>query len=771
MNDLRVQDDDARQAATKRLLGMLGRLRSPQQKVVSAGGQGTETPPSPISAIEKPLAADPYLVSIIAVLVALGILMVFSASFTTQGTTFFVRQLVWAALGVAVLSMMYIFPISFWRKMALPLMVSAVLLLIAVLLSERVANGGTYRHLIGSSFQPSAIVWLIMTIYLSAWADTRSDRLRDLRQGFLPFALLVCIIAGVVALDRGFSTAILIILVSTILFLVAGGRLKHVAIAAAISFPILLFFMVQAQYPMARLSQWWAIQTNSASISPDTLRILGLLRSGQGIGVDPSFWQNKAGVPLLWSDYLFVNIRADLGYLGMIGTAALFVLFGYIGLRVAGNASDRFSALVAVGITTWIFTQAAMHIGSTLFLLPSFGVPLPFMSYGGSSLLGMMAGAGLLLNISRISKRPISTTSRGTANRGDPLTVSSRSSESAPKNQPEKVRSRATGDTQPVGTDVSRVSPLDSSGSKSLTRSVRDGTAKAGPEVWDAAVSVPEVDHYVRRWEDITNGTTSYPSPFSDVGRITDPARFFDREDLLRRVFDELGKHANLCLVGESQVGRSSVLSMICALGQQRMGLRSDAFAYLSIEWVDGEDDFYTAFSHVLGLNETLRGYNLRRALSGRRVVVCIDDVDMMEAQGIGIRVRSQLRGLADGADAPLKLVIASRLPLDRLFPDLPELDSPLAGICRHLTLEPFSPEVSRVFLAHRLDGTGVTFDESQIVALWTESMGYPGRLRHAADRLYHNLIGKRAAEDRDVWGRKTREFNMKHDCPIASLH
>jgi hypothetical protein len=228
------------------------------------------------------------------------------------------------------------------------------------------------------------------------------------------------------------------------------------------------------------------------------------------------------------------------------------------------------------------------------------------------------------------------------------------------------------------------------------------------------------------------------PNPFGDVGRLTDPARFFDREELLRQIFEELGKGVNLSLVGESQIGKSSLLTMVCALVMKHISPPPDALVYLSLQVVDDEDDLYEELCKELGI-ESCRGGKLFRALRGKRYVLCLDEVEKMTWDGFTRNVRSQLRGLADGSDAPLKLVIASRSPLSRLFPDSPELDSPLAGICRQLDVGPFPPGVARAFLAHRLRGTGVTFSENDTAALLRETGGHPAKLQRAAADLFRH--------------------------------
>jgi hypothetical protein len=233
------------------------------------------------------------------------------------------------------------------------------------------------------------------------------------------------------------------------------------------------------------------------------------------------------------------------------------------------------------------------------------------------------------------------------------------------------------------------------------------------------------------------------PNPFGDTGCITDASRFFGREELLRQVFEELDKGVNLSLVGEAQTGKSSLLNRIKTQGEERSqlpGTLQSVFVYLNLQWVDNEDDFYEALCEKLGILNC-RGYKLTRALQGKRYVLCLDEIEKMTWDGFTKNLRSQLRGLADGGDAPLKLVIASRSPLAHLFPDSPELDSPLAGICYQLDVKPFSEEVVRAFVIHRLQGTAVRFSEEDIARLFAETKGHPAKLQRAAADLYRRKV------------------------------
>jgi Effector-associated domain 7 len=227
------------------------------------------------------------------------------------------------------------------------------------------------------------------------------------------------------------------------------------------------------------------------------------------------------------------------------------------------------------------------------------------------------------------------------------------------------------------------------------------------------------------------------PNPFGLSGRIINLADFFDREELLRRIFEALRKGSNLSLVGESQVGKSSILSMICQMGPEQLGMPSVAFVYLDMQFIHDENDFFDALCDKVAVPEC-RGYRLERALRGKRFVLCIDEIEKMaDTRHFTGEERTELRGFADGADSPLMLVIASRLPLSNVFPDSPGMTSPLAGICAPVDVPPFTPEVARRFIQSRLQGTGVTFTDSEIDDLVAHTGGHPGRLQWAAADLY----------------------------------
>ena len=225
-------------------------------------------------------------------------------------------------------------------------------------------------------------------------------------------------------------------------------------------------------------------------------------------------------------------------------------------------------------------------------------------------------------------------------------------------------------------------------------------------------------------------------NPFYSAGRVTDPADFFGRDDLMRQLFEELGKGGNRSIVGAAQIGKSSILTMVCALGPRHLQLPPEAFVYINMASLYDEQDFFEKLCEELQI-EVCRGYKLERALRGKRYILCLDEIEKMENRRFTPDAREELRGFADGADTPLKLVVASRTPLDQLFRQSPETTSPLAYICPQLTVPPFTDKIARDFIRQRLNGTGISFSQAEIEYLVGSSGGHPARLRRAAAEMF----------------------------------
>ncbi len=229
-------------------------------------------------------------------------------------------------------------------------------------------------------------------------------------------------------------------------------------------------------------------------------------------------------------------------------------------------------------------------------------------------------------------------------------------------------------------------------------------------------------------------------NPFGDRGCIVDPKRFFDREELLRQILEALHKGNSVALIGEFRIGKSSTLSMIQRFGPKALKLSPEAFVYLDMQPIRNEDEFFEALCDDIGI-PTVRGFKLARALRGKRYILCLDEIEKMNKKDCFTRdIREELRGLAGSHDAPLSLVIASRTPLERLFPDSPDMTSPLANICVKIDLKPFTPRVARNFLLHRLKGSMISLTDAHMAELIKRTGGHPGKLQDEAAQLYFEL-------------------------------
>lgn len=232
-------------------------------------------------------------------------------------------------------------------------------------------------------------------------------------------------------------------------------------------------------------------------------------------------------------------------------------------------------------------------------------------------------------------------------------------------------------------------------------------------------------------------------NPFGDKGKITNPERFFDRENIIGEIFAELKKGGNISLVGESQVGKSSILAMICQWGTKVLNIPSNSFLYLDLQNIHNEAEFFEELCDEELLNiETCRGNKLKRQLKNKCYILCIDEIEkMLNQNNFSKDIRSELRGLAEGSDAPLSLVIASRSHLKDLFPDSPIETSPLAGICNRIEVLPFSPQIAKDFIYHRLTNHPLTFDDAQITAIIEKTNGHPAQLQSECAQLYRQLL------------------------------
>lgn len=342
---------------------------------------------------------DLPLLAIVGVMLAFGLVMVFSATYFRAGAYYFQRQLGWVALGLVVMFILARVPIGWWPRLAIPMMIAALISLAAVyLLSDE--RFGSRRTFFGS-IQPSEFAKLAVAVYVAAWAASKGRQLADVRGGLIPFAILIGLVASLIAIEPNLSTTLVVLAIGLVIFFVGGADVRQLLVVLAIGAVMFVLLIWQSPYALERITDWWNMLADPSMAPENVRRAIELMRRRDGLLPDASVWNHKLSVALLWSDFLFANIGSDVGLVGQLAVVALYAGLGYRGLGIALRSADRFGSLLAIGVTSWILTQAAIHIGTSLALIPATGQPLPFMSYGGSAMVAALGGIGLLLGVAR----------------------------------------------------------------------------------------------------------------------------------------------------------------------------------------------------------------------------------------------------------------------------------------------------------------------------------------------------------------------------------
>ncbi|HEY8171685.1 MAG TPA: putative lipid II flippase FtsW [Dehalococcoidia bacterium] len=349
----------------------------------------------------------------VGLLVVLGVLAVYSSSFALgllefgDANYFVYRQAFFGLIGGVAMVMLMKSDYRQLRFISPLLMLGAILSLVAVLLPgigvER--NGAARWIAIGGPIpplQPSEFAKLALIIYIAAWLAGRGENVKAFWTGFFPFVFLVGLVAGLIMLEPDLGTTIVIVLTTLTLVFVAGASLTHVFAFAGISSVVASLLVLTGEYRADRIFAFIRAEDDPGGRGFQTLQLLIALGSGgvHGLGLGASR-QKFFYVPGAHTDGIFAIIGEEMGFIGCALVLALFALLMVRGFRVILRARDDFGALLAVGIVSWIGYQAIINIGGITRTMPLTGIPLPFLSYGGSALLSMLAAVGILLSVSR----------------------------------------------------------------------------------------------------------------------------------------------------------------------------------------------------------------------------------------------------------------------------------------------------------------------------------------------------------------------------------
>jgi len=354
---------------------------------------------------------DTVLFSVIAILVAIGLVMIFSASSATafaayHDSMYYVkRQFMWLFVALVAAGVAYRMPYHALKRPAPILLLLSSLSLVLVLIPHVgvVANGA--RRWLGAgsfSLQPSEFAKLALIFYLAAVLSTRGERMTSLVRGLFPLCIPMGIMVVLVLKEPDMGTASLLAMVAFVMFFAAGARLEHLFLIAVATAPIVALSVLSSPYKRARILAFldpWKDPQNTGFHIVQSLLALG---SGGIIGVGLGASRAKFFyLPEQYTDFIFAVIGEELGLIGALSVILLFVVFAYRATRIALAAPDKFGFFLVVGCTALIVVQAFINIGVVTSSWPVTGVPLPFVSFGGSSLVVSLIAVALIINVGR----------------------------------------------------------------------------------------------------------------------------------------------------------------------------------------------------------------------------------------------------------------------------------------------------------------------------------------------------------------------------------
>jgi cell division protein FtsW len=356
-------------------------------------------------------ATDHSILVLAVCLTCLGVVMVFSSSSImavreySDSLYFLKRQGAYAILGFGAMALLMRVDLGLLRKAAWPVLGLCALLLIAVLIpgvGKKVGGAARWLKVAGFTFQPAEFVKLGLVLFLAHSLARKQDKVKSFRFGFLPYLLVLAVLIGLLLAQPDLGSALTLAVVAIAMLLVAGTRLSYLAGIGLIAIPFLYFMVMNVDYRRRRILAFlnpWEDPSNSGfQIIQSWIAFGSGGAFGQGLGESK---QKLFYLPEAHTDFIFSVIGEELGFVGVFVIAAMFMLLILRGLRTSLNAQDEFSCFLAFGVTLLIGMQAFVNMAVVMGMVPTKGLALPFISYGGTSLLTTLAAIGILLNVSR----------------------------------------------------------------------------------------------------------------------------------------------------------------------------------------------------------------------------------------------------------------------------------------------------------------------------------------------------------------------------------
>jgi cell division protein FtsW len=358
----------------------------------------------------RKLTSDKWLFLATLVLVCVSVVMVYSASALValerfqQPYLFLTKQLMWAAVGLALLSIVMRIDYRTYRndRLIWGILAIAAVMLVAVLFSRPVNGTRRWFGIGGFGIQPSELAKLTAIFFTALILERRRERINELSYAVLPIALIVGGLTGLILLEPDYGTAVSLLAVIAVMVFAAGFSYRYFLGAVLLMLPALYVILIQAEYRRRRLLAFldpWADPLGDGFQIIQSLIAVGtggMFGKGLMNGVQKLFY-----LPEPHTDFIFAVISEETGLVGASVVLVCFSVIAWRGMRTASRAPDGFGAFLALGITMMLVLQAFVNISVVLGLLPTKGIPLPVVSFGGSSLLINLLGVGVLLNISQ----------------------------------------------------------------------------------------------------------------------------------------------------------------------------------------------------------------------------------------------------------------------------------------------------------------------------------------------------------------------------------
>lgn len=359
-------------------------------------------------------ASDRWLKLSVFALIGIGLLAIASAGVSYGNTRFgdpyyfFKEQLVGLAAGTVLLFITERIPYPLWRRFVIPLFGTALVLLVLVFipgLGTTVYGAARWVDFGWFSFQPSELMKIAIIFYLAAWLSRRGQKIsQDFYEGFLPFFIVLAIVGFLIIKQPDTGTLGLIFCISLSIFFASGANLRHIIGLIILAFCSLFILIKIAPYRMQRFLVFLNPEHDPLGAGYQMTQALLAIGTGGFFGVGLGHSRQKFNyLPEPVTDSIFAVLAEETGLIGGAFVIALFLFFLWRGIRIARSAPDTFGELLAVGIVAWVVCQAFINIAAITGIIPLTGIPLPFISFGGTSLAVLMAAVGVLLNISRHS--------------------------------------------------------------------------------------------------------------------------------------------------------------------------------------------------------------------------------------------------------------------------------------------------------------------------------------------------------------------------------